>query len=359
MKSVSVAEEWFTVRWMNGRLLIMDQRQLPQAESYVVLETLEDVFEAIRTLMVRGAPAIGIVAAWGMALAANQSVAGDTQKLLEELKLARDYVASARPTAVNLSWAVNRMMAKAERSAKDDRATIVLLKNVLIQEAALIQREDEGASRAMGEHLLSLLDKSYGILTHCNAGQLATSRYGTALSPIYVGIEKGKKFHVFVDETRPVLQGSRLTAWELQKLGVDVTLICDNMAAAVMSQHKVDAVIVGADRVAGNGDVANKIGTLGVALLAHHYEIPFYVAAPLSTVDLAVSDGRQIPIEQRSSDEIVKGFGVATAPEGISVYNPAFDVTPHAYISAIVTERGVARRPYSVSLREQMREVNP
>ncbi len=359
MKSVSVAGEWFTVRWMDGRLLIMDQRKLPQAESYVVLETMEDVFQAIRTLMVRGAPAIGIVAAWGMALGASQSLARDIPEFMEELKAARDYVASARPTAVNLSWAVNRMTAKAERSVKGDQATVGLLQDILAEEAALIQREDEDASRAMGEHLLSLLGKSRGILTHCNAGQLATSRYGTALSPIYVGVEKGEKFHVFVDETRPVLQGSRLTAWELQKLGVDVTLICDNMAATVMSQHKVDAVIVGADRIAGNGDVANKIGTLGVALLAHHYEIPFYVAAPLSTVDLAIPTGRQIPIEQRPSDEIVKGFGVATAPEGVSVYNPAFDVTPHAYITAIVTERGVARKPYSVSLRDHVREVNP
>ena len=354
MKPVSVADEWFTMRWLNGRLLIMDQRQLPQVESYVVLETIEDVFQAIRTLMVRGAPAIGIVAAWGMALGANQSLAHDIPELLDELKVARDYVSSARPTAVNLSWAVNRMMAKAERSAKDDRATVELLQNILIQEANLIQKEDEVASRAMGHHLLSLLENSHGILTHCNAGQLAASRYGTALSPIYVGVEKGRKFHVFVDETRPVLQGSRLTAWELQKLGVDVTLICDNMAATVMSQHKVDAVIVGADRIAGNGDVANKIGTLGVALLAHHYHIPFYVAAPLSTLDLTISDGQQIPIEQRPSDEIVMGFGVPTAPEGVPVYNPAFDITPHQYITAIVTERGVAKEPYSVSLRDQI-----
>ena len=296
MQNVSIAGSWFTVSWIQDRLIILDQRQLPGAENYVALETVNDVFDAIKHLMVRGAPAIGIVAAWGLVLACRNSRARDAVLLLEDLRLQTRHLESARPTAINLSWSLHRMLEIAQR-ATSLYSTPSAVCQVLAEEAKKIQVEDETADRAIGEQFLSLLGPVEGILTHCNAGQLATSRYGTALAPIYVGVAKGRTFHVFVDETRPVLQGARLTAWELEKLGVDCTLICDNMSATVMAQKKIDAVIVGADCIAANGDVANKIGTLGVAILAKHYGIPFYVAAPMSTIagvsPLMSSQGRK------------------------------------------------------------------
>lgn len=351
METVATPAQWFSMRWQDGRLVILDQRRLPLEETYVALDSPGDVWRAIRDLMVRGAPAIGIVAAWGMVLAAGGDRASG-EALLSRLEETARYLESARPTAVNLSWAVRRMLERARSLGPG--AEPGAIEAALAAEAARIQEEDEAAGRAMGEHLLTLLEgEEPGILTHCNAGQLAASRYGTALAPIYVGVERGRRFRVFADETRPVLQGARLTAWELARLGVDTTLICDDMAATVLQQGQVDAVIVGADRVAANGDVANKIGTLGVALMAHHFGIPFYVAAPLSTIDFSLPDGRGIPIEQRPAEEVVAGLGRQIAPAGVKVYNPAFDVTPHELITAIVTEKGVAREPYAESLARQ------
>ena len=353
MEQVTGAGEWFTVRWLDGRLVIIDQRRLPEDEVYMSLDDLEDVFTAIRMLMVRGAPAIGIVAAWGMVVVAQNMSVNTVEQLLEGLEDAARYLVSARPTAVNLSWAVNRMLEAARKEGGQASATVRSVIDGLHQEAQAIQSEDEEASYSIGVHLLDLLGNSRNILTHCNAGQLATSRYGTALAPLYVGVAQGMKFHVFVDETRPVLQGARLTAWELQRLGVDATLICDNMAASVMSAGKVNAVIVGADRIAANGDVANKIGTLNVAILANHFNIPFYVAAPLSTIDLSIATGSEIPIELRDREEVTSGMGRVIAPKDIDVYNPAFDVTPNEYVTAIVTEKGAALQPFAQSLRAQ------
>ncbi|MCY0885436.1 MAG: S-methyl-5-thioribose-1-phosphate isomerase [Firmicutes bacterium] len=348
MQTVPAPATWFSVRWQEGRLVILDQRRLPLEEVYVALESPGDVFQAIRDLMVRGAPAIGLVAAWGLVLAAEGSAAPDGPALVAELEAVAAELATARPTAVNLSWALTRMLARARAAGAGGPAAV---RAALAAEAAAIQAEDEAAGRAMGEHLLALLPEGEaGILTHCNAGQLATSRYGTALAPIYLGVERGRRFRVYADETRPVLQGSRLTAWELARLGVDTTLICDDMAASVLQQGKVDAVIVGADRIAANGDTANKIGTLGVALMARYFGVPFYVAAPLSTVDFALPDGRAIPIEERPPEEVTEGLGRRIAPPGVKVYNPAFDVTPHDLITAIVTERGVARPPLGAAL---------
>ncbi len=353
MQQVTSPAEWFTVRWLDERLVIIDQRKLPEEEVYLSLDDLEDVFTAIRMLMVRGAPAIGIVAAWGMVVAAQGMSVTTIEQLLKGLEEAGRYLISARPTAVNLSWAVNRMLGAAREDGQQPSATIHSVIDRLHREAQAIQSEDEAASYAIGVHLLDLLGDSRNILTHCNAGQLATSRYGTALAPLYVGVERGMKFHVFVDETRPVLQGARLTAWELQRLGVEATLICDNMAASVMSAGKVNAVIVGADRITANGDVANKIGTLNVAILADHFHVPFYVAAPLSTIDLSIATGDEIPIEIRDKEEIISGMGRVIAPRDIDVYNPAFDVTPNEYVTAIVTEKGAALQPFTQSLREQ------
>lgn len=345
---------WFTVRWGGDHVAVMDQRVLPEAEQYVALETVADVFAAVKDLMVRGAPAIGIIAAWGVVLACREFEGGESSALLDDLRSKASYLQSARPTAVNLSWAIHRMLARMEELAEAENGSFDSIFQGLVAEAQSIQAADERSDRAIGENLLSLLDGVEGIITHCNAGQLAASRYGTALAPIYLGVERGRRFHIYVDETRPVLQGARLTAWELGKLGVAHTLICDNMSSVVMSKKKVDAVIVGADRIAANGDVANKIGTLGLAIIAKHFEVPFFVAAPFSTVDLTVSDGNQIPIEERGADEVLKGLGRLIAPPDCDVYNPAFDVTPNGLVSAIVTEQGVAFPPYESALAKQL-----
>ena len=320
-------------------VIILDQTRLPGEEVYLTLTCAKDVWEAIRALKVRGAPAIGIAAAYGLYVCARRIDTEDPVAFREELRKVKDYLSGARPTAVNLSAALERM----ER-VLDTRpmASVPVWKELLRREALAIREEDAASCRRMGEICLRLLRPGMGILTHCNAGHLAVSEYGTALAPIYLGQERGYGFKVFADETRPLLQGARLTAYELSKAGVDVTLICDNMASTVMRKGWVQAVIVGCDRIAANGDVANKIGTSGVAILARHYGIPFYVLGPTSTIDLSCPDGDAIAIEERDPGEVTEmWYSARMAPKEVKVYNPAFDVTPHELISAIITEKGL------------------
>jgi len=332
-----------------GALLVLDQTLLPNETRYLELRTKEEVWEAIRELRVRGAPAIGIAAAYGAYLSVRGSGATSAAALAEELRAARHYLASSRPTAVNLFWALDRMVARADAEAGRSPEEV---KAALRAEADAIRGEDEEVCRRIGERGLALLKPGWGLLTHCNAGTIATARYGTALAPMYLGQERGYRFRVYADETRPLLQGARLTAWELQAAGVDVTLICDDMASFVMQQGMVQAVLVGCDRVAANGDTANKIGTSGVAILACHYGVPFYVCAPLSTVDLGCARGADIHIEERPPEEVTdRWYARRMAPEGVKVLNPAFDVTEASLITAIVTERGVARPPFAEPLR--------
>jgi methylthioribose-1-phosphate isomerase len=326
---------------------MIDQTRLPGELAYLETDDLETVWTAIRTLQVRGAPAIGIAAAMGLAAAVQHSGAADSAALLRDVDAAARRLASSRPTAVNLFWALDRMQRTARLRAGDG---VVAVKRALAAEAVAIRDEDAAMCRAIGEHGCGLLNDGDTVLTHCNAGSLATAEFGTALAPIYVAAERGMHVRVVADETRPLLQGARLTVWELMQANIDVTLICDNMAAQVMKEGRIQAVMVGADRIAANGDAANKIGTYGVALLARAHGIPFYVLAPTSTVDFDAPDGEAIPIEQRAAEEITCGFGRRTAPEGAAVYGPAFDVTPAELIAAIVCERGVARPPYTASL---------
>jgi S-methyl-5-thioribose-1-phosphate isomerase len=338
-----------SVIWRGDKLDLLDQRLLPEEIVYLPLVTAEDVWEAIRHLKVRGAPAIGISAAYGVVLGSRD--AAGAEQWLESVRSQADYLATSRPTAVNLFWALDRMKAAAQRIAANG-LSLDDCKEALEREAIAIQSEDEETNRLIGEHALTLFKEGMGVLTHCNAGGLATAKYGTALAPFYLAKEQGMELKVFADETRPVLQGARLTAFELQQAGVDVTLICDNMAGMVMSKGWIEAVIVGTDRVAANGDVANKIGTYSVAVLAKAHGIPFYVACPLSTIDLDTPTGAEIPIEERHAEEITEGFGKRTAPQGIKVFNPAFDVTPHEYVTAIITEKGIVRAPYEQNLRK-------
>jgi methylthioribose-1-phosphate isomerase len=329
-------------------LIILDQTLLPGEKRFLRLTEPEDIREAIYELKVRGAPAIGIAAAYGVYLGTKASDAATWDELYDEFRRVKALLASARPTAVNLFWALDRMEARFRREAGKTPAEV---KAALREEAEAIRAEDEQVCRSIGEHALTLLRPGMGLLTHCNAGTIATARYGTALAPIYLGQERGYGFKVYADETRPLLQGARLTAWELMEAGVDVTLICDNMASIVMKEGKVQAVLVGCDRVAANGDTANKIGTSGVAILARHYGIPFYVCAPLSTIDLKCGTGADIHIELRPAEEVTaKWYEKPMAPPGVKVYNPAFDVTDHELITAIVTEKGIAYPPYSESL---------
>lgn len=326
------------VQWIGdetGHLRLIDQTRLPADLVFLDCKTPKDVWQAIKTLAVRGAPAIGVTAAFGVALGAGGS--------RHRAQQTADYLKTSRPTAVNLFWALDRMMRVADG---DDYA------KRLLAEARAIRDEDAAMCRAIGRHGAGLLPADGGVLTHCNAGALATAEYGTALAVIRAAIEGGKHFTVFVDETRPLLQGARLTAWELGQLGVDHVLVCDSMAATLMKQGKVQAAVVGADRIAANGDTANKIGTYGVAVLAHVHSIPFFVAAPSSTFDLSLATGDQIPVEERDPVEITHGFGRATAPAGTRAYNPAFDVTPGQLISAIVTEHGVIRPVTEASVRD-------
>jgi len=318
-----------------GYLKLLDQTRLPGEVVYRECLTIEQVWQAIKALCVRGAPAIGVSAAYGVILGARIH----QEPTLEQLKQATDYLRTSRPTAVNLFWALDRMDAVAERYFKQLPGSSLV--DHLLAEAQAIEAEDVETSRRIGEHGATLIPDGGGVLTHCNTGALATADYGTALAAIILAWEQGKRFRVYADETRPLLQGARLTAWELQQRGIPCTLICDNMAAQVMKEGKVQLAIVGADRIASNGDTANKIGTYGVAIMAKYHKVPFYIAAPQSTFDLTLPDGCSIPIEQRTADEITNAFGKRTAPEGVEVYNPAFDVTPAELITGIVTEKGI------------------
>ena len=343
-----------TLEWTDSGVRFIDQTKLPTEEVYVTCKTHEQVADVIRNMVVRGAPAIGVAAAMGIALGVKNSKASSTGELKAELDVICDVIGKTRPTAVNLFWAIARMRDKFESLRVRPLAQI---KQALIEEAQRMHAEDIAANQAMGRHGAALMPASGGVLTHCNAGALATCGYGTALGVIRAAVEQGKKIHVFADETRPFLQGSRLTAWELMKDRIPTTVISDNMAGAMMKQGKIGAIVVGADRIAANGDVANKIGTYTVAVLAKEHGIPFYVAAPFSTIDLGTPDGGRIPIEQRSAAEVTHIAGKQMVPDGVQVENPAFDVTPANYVSAIVTERGVARAPYSESLQKLAEEA--
>src|SRR6202043_3744271 len=337
-----------TLAWTDQGVRFIDQTKLPMEETYVPCQTHEQVAEVIRTMVVRGAPAIGVAAAMGIALAVKNSKAETVGDLKRDFNQACDVIGKTRPTAVNLFWAIRRMQEKFERVRIRPVAQI---KQDLIEESQRMHAEDIAANQAMGRHGATLMPSEGGVLTHCNAGALATAGYGTALGVIRAAVEQGKKIHVYADETRPFLQGSRLTAWELMKDGIPTTVIADNMAGAIMKQGKIGAIVVGADRIAANGDVANKIGTYSVAVLAKEHEIPFYVAAPLSTVDLNTPDGQHIPIEQRAAREVTHIAGKQMVPNGVAVENPAFDVTPAKYVTAIITEKGIARAPFQDSLR--------
>ncbi|HWY03878.1 MAG TPA: S-methyl-5-thioribose-1-phosphate isomerase [Candidatus Acidoferrum sp.] len=337
-----------TLEWTDQGVRFIDQTKLPMEEVYVTCKTHEQVADVIRNMVVRGAPAIGVAAAMGIALGVNHSKAESSDELKRDLDQICDLIGQTRPTAVNLFWAIRRMQEKFERIRI---RPLPQIKQDLVEEAQRMHAEDIAANQAMGRHGATLMPSTGGVLTHCNAGALATAGYGTALGVIRAAVEQGKKIHVYADETRPFLQGSRLTAWELMKDGIPTTVISDNMAGAMMQQGKIGAIVVGADRIAANGDVANKIGTYTVAILAKEHEIPFYVAAPISTVDLACPDGSRIPIEQRNAKEMTHIGGKQVVPDGVEVENPAFDVTPAKYVAAIITEKGIARAPYEDSLR--------
>ncbi len=331
------------IRFFNGKCQMLDQRRLPAEEVWLDYTDYQSVAEAIRSMVVRGAPAIGVAAAIGAWFGARDIETESSQEFFAEFEKVCDLLAATRPTAVNLFWALNRM--KSFAHANLDR-TVMELKIGLEFEALAITQEDEQLCKKLGRQGAGLIPDNARVLTHCNAGALATGGYGTALGVIRAAVEAGKKVAVIADETRPFLQGSRLTAWELQKDNIPVTLICDNMAGYLMSKGEIDCVIVGADRIAANGDVANKIGTYTVAVLAREHQIPFYVAAPISTIDLSLADGTQIPIEERDAREITHLKDVQLAPAGISIRNPAFDVTPHRLVTAIITERGVVEGDY-------------
>ena len=332
----------------NNAVVIIDQTKLPGKIEIISLHTAQEIWNAIYLLQVRGAPAIGVAAAYGIYVLAKRMDTEDYDTFYREFVRQKEYLDSSRPTAVNLSWALNRMQRVVEAHSGE---TVAQIKEALHRESVAIQEEDIWVCRMIGEHGLTLVKPGDGILTHCNAGQLATSKYGTATAPIYLGEERGYHFRVFADETRPLLQGARLTAFELQSSGVDVTLICDNMSATVMKNGWVNAVFVGCDRVAANGDAANKIGTSVVAAVAKYYGVPVYVCAPTSTIDLNTPTGAEIKIEQRPAEEVTEmWYKERMAPEGIKVFNPAFDVTDHELIAGIVTEYGVARAPYTESL---------
>lgn len=343
-----------TLEWTEQGVRFLDQTKLPTEETYVTCKTHEQVADVIRNMVVRGAPAIGVAAGMGIALGVNNSRAESTGDLKRDFDQICDTIGKTRPTAVNLFWAIRRMQEKFERVRVRPVAQV---KQALVEEAQRMHAEDIAANQAMGRHGATLMPASGGVLTHCNAGALATAGYGTALGVIRAAVEQGKKIHVYADETRPFLQGSRLTAWELMKDGIPTTVISDNMAGAMMRQGKIKAIIVGADRIAANGDVANKIGTYTVAVLAKEHAIPFYVAAPISTVDLACPDGSQIPIEQRNPKEVTHIAGKQMVPDGVAIENPAFDVTPASYVAAIITERGIARPPFDNSLRKLVEET--
>ncbi|HSB73352.1 MAG TPA: S-methyl-5-thioribose-1-phosphate isomerase [Candidatus Methylomirabilis sp.] len=350
-----MADDFVTVAWTpSGTVRLIDQTRLPGEEVYVECRTVEEVADAIRTMRVRGAPAIGVTAAMGMALGAQTITATTSERFLSALEAMGRFLTATRPTAVNLRWAVRRILELAKKSRD---LSLTEIKAALVAEAREMREEDIRINQAMGRHGQTLVPNPARVLTHCNAGGLATAGYGTAVGVIRAAAEAGKRVMVWVDETRPLLQGARLTAWELMKAGIPATLITDNMAGYFMGKGQVDLVVVGADRIARNGDVANKIGTYGVSLLARAHGIPFYVAAPISTLDLGLTDGSEIPIEERSTEEVTCIGGRRLAPAGMRVANPAFDVTPASCVDAIITERGVARAPYDVSLPRLAGEV--
>jgi len=349
------------VKWMgdtDGVLELIDQRRLPAEFVRLKIRSVEQLHEAIRTLTVRGAPAIGVAAAYGPVLALQWLTGRPSlPEAVNEVLKACDYLASSRPTAVNLFWALDRLRAKASEAAEDPDMTVRGLQIALLAEANAIYDEDVRMCRQIGENGEHLIRDGFGVLTHCNAGALATAGQGTALSVLFEAHRKGRQFEVFADETRPLLQGSRLTAWELQQAGIPVTVICDNMAGFLMKQGRIQAVITGADRIAANGDAANKIGTYSLSVLARHHGIPLYIAAPSSTFDLSIESGAAIPIEQRNPEEVTWCAQVQTAPGGVHVYNPAFDVTEARDITAIITEKGVIERPNAERIRAWLEPV--
>jgi methylthioribose-1-phosphate isomerase len=340
-----------TLAWTPQGVQFIDQTKLPLEESYVLATTYEQVADVIVTMVVRGAPAIGVSAAYGVALGALKATATTTEEFAPEFDRICARLASTRPTAVNLFWAIDRMK-RLFANLRDSGLPLAQIKERLLAEAHAMYSEDIAACKAMGAFGGELLPDEGGVLTHCNAGALATCGYGTALGVIRSAVEQGKRIHVYADETRPFLQGARLTAWELMADGIPTTVICDNMAASLMQAGKIKAVVVGADRIAANGDVANKIGTYNVAILAKEHGIPFYVAAPWSTIDLATKTGDEIPIEERPQIEVTHHGGKQLTPNGVGICNPAFDVTPAKYVAGIVTERGVLRAPYAESLKQ-------
>lgn len=342
------------IKWIgdiDGYLELIDQRRLPAEFTKLQCRDVETLFEAIKTLAVRGAPAIGVSAAYGLVLALQKLDATDNiKKALEALAHAREYLASSRPTAVNLFWAMDRVW-----QAASSVETLQQLREVVLREANAIYHEDVDMCRRIGQHGEKFIKDGAGILTHCNAGALATAGQGTALSPMFEAHKKGKKFRIYADETRPLLQGARLTAWELKQAGIDVMVICDNMAGWLMKQGKINAVITGADRIASNGDTANKIGTYSLSILAREHSVPFYIAAPSSTFDLDIKSGAEIPIEQRSAEEVTTFAGTQTTPAGVGVYNPAFDVANAGDITAIITEKGTIERPNAERISKHLR----
>ena len=344
------------VRWVgdvDGFLELVDQRRLPAEFVKIQCRTVEQLYEAIKTLAVRGAPAIGVAAAYGPALAVQKSAPDRVEQAMEALAESCEYLASSRPTAVNLFWALDRVRQAAEEFvAAEPEATLQQLRELILAEANAIYEEDVDMCRRIGQNGERFIKDGFGILTHCNAGALATAGQGTALSVMFEAHRRGKKFTVYADETRPLLQGARLTAWELKQAGIDVVVICDSMAGWLMKQRRIHAVITGADRIAANGDAANKIGTYSLSILAREHGIPFYIAAPSSTFDLSIKSGAEIPIEQRAADEIMHFWRTDTqiAPEGVNVYNPAFDVTEARDITAIITEKGVIEKPNAESV---------
>lgn len=338
----------YTLRWQEDVLYVIDQTLLPETFIEIPLRNIDEVYVAIKTLQVRGAPAIGVAGAYGLCICAQKYLNEEPNLFMQNLGYDAKYLNSARPTAVNLSWAIKRVMKRLYGCVQKSTAEMYA---EILDEASIIHQEDLKTCRTIGEYGRDLIQDGFGILTHCNAGSLATSRLGTATAPMYMAQEQKKRFKVYADETRPLCQGSRLTAWELQKAGIDVTLICDDMAASVMASGRIQLVIVGADRVAANGDTANKIGTLGVAIMAKHFGIPFYVACPTSTLDIKTSCGYDIEIEQRGHDEVCFFGEKRTAPVDINVLNPAFDVTPAYLITGFITEKGIVKRPYENNLK--------
>ncbi|MBN2029543.1 S-methyl-5-thioribose-1-phosphate isomerase [bacterium] len=345
-----------TIEWLGGKIRIIDQTQLPEQLIYLTIDRVEELAEAIRNLRIRGAPAIGIAGAMGVALTAFQHTEEDKNRWIEKLISTIHILKETRPTAVNLFWALDRMR-RLINSTEDE--SVETIRDRLVEEALSILEEDRQICRRIGKNGAALIPQEATILTHCNAGSLATADYGTALGVVYTAVESGKKVKVYADETRPLLQGSRLTAWELKESGIDVTVICDSAAGFLMEQKKIDCILVGADRIAANGDVANKVGTYTLAVLAQKHRIPFYVVAPLSSFDFSITSGDFIPIEERSGEEVVNGFETRTAPTGIRVYNPAFDITPHELVHAFVTEQKILYPPYIKSISDIFGKNSP